>query len=870
MQSNKLRELFIDFFNSKNHEIVSASPVVIKDDPTLMFTNAGMNQFKDIFLGIKPPKYTRVVNSQRCLRVSGKHNDLEQVGHDSYHHTLFEMLGSWSFGDYFKEEAIKFSWEFLTKICKLDKDRLYVTIFEGSEDENLDKDIDSYKAWSQLISEDRIIFSSKADNFWEMGDSGPCGPCSEIHYDNRVNVERKNIDGKSLVNTDHDQVIEIWNLVFIQYNRYTTGKLKALKDKHVDTGMGFERLAMIMQGVNSNYETDIFLPIINKIAEISSIKYGDKSKQDIAMRVISDHIRAIVFSIIDGQLPSNVKAGYVIRRILRRAIRYGYNFLNFRTPFLYKLIPVLELQFSEITSHKELLVKVIKEEEESFLRTLEGGLKRINDLIVNSKGSISGEDVFELYDTYGFPVDLTSLILSENQINFNMNDFNKALKEQRKRSKKASKLVAEDWVVLHDDEHQEFVGYNNLEVDVKITKYRKVISNQDQKYHLVFNVTPFYPEGGGQVGDIGFISNQTEKIKILDTKKENKLIIHLTENLPSQISKNFTASVDIEHRKQCSRNHSATHLLHQSLLNILGDHISQRGSLVDSKNLRFDFSHFSKITDQEIKKIELFINLKILANIQLEEHNNLPLSKAQKLGAIMLFGEKYEDVVRMIQFGDSKELCGGTHVSFTGEIGLFKIISEGSVSSGIRRIHAITGNATLEYLEILQQFKFKTEKMISKISVAGKSTMEKLQNVVLENKYLNKKIKLLKEEKYNYLKSDCLQKTDLINGVRFLAIELDDGDSEDIKQFAFMFKNEENLVVILALKKDNKALLNVVFTDDLIKKGLDASSLINVISKDIRGGGGGQKHYATAGGKNVDGISLAFENARKYISNYKF
>ena len=702
MQANTLRKLYLDFFKSKNHKVAASAPIVIKNDPTLMFTNAGMNQYKDIFLGETNPKDIRIVNSQKCLRVSGKHNDLEEVGHDTYHHTMFEMLGSWSFGDYFKEHAIDCAWEFLVDVCRLDVDRLYVTVFQGSMQDGLDKDQETFNFWKKYLPEDRILNGDKKDNFWEMGDIGPCGPCSEIHFDNRKDSERSKIKGGELVNNGHSQVIEIWNLVFMQYNRSSNGVLMPLPKNHVDTGMGFERLAMIVQGLQSNYDTDIFQPIIKAISVKANLKYGEDERQDIAMRVVSDHIRAISFTIADGQLPSNVKAGYVVRRILRRAIRYAYTFLNIKHPFMYELVDILSDQmgehFPELITQKVLIGRVVKEEENSFLKTLEDGLKRIEEITNNVKKEITGKQVFELYDTYGFPVDLTALIFSEKNLSFNRAEFDVAMQEQKDRSKKAGRVDKGDWIVLLEDDKEEFVGYEDINVEVNITRYREVNYKDKKQYQLVFNLTPFYPEGGGQVGDTGCIENSNETINIVDVKKEHNLIVHFTDTLPKDLNASFMAKVNAEHRKSASRNHSATHLLHQSLRDFLGDHVEQKGSLVHHSYLRFDFTHFAKIDKLLLKDIETDVNSKILANILLQEHSNLPLSKAEELGAMMLFGEKYDDVVRMIQFDTSKELCGGTHVNATGEIGLFKILSEGSVSSGIRRIEAITGIHALSYL----------------------------------------------------------------------------------------------------------------------------------------------------------------------------
>ncbi|MFQ3332625.1 MAG: alanyl-tRNA synthetase [Thalassomonas sp.] len=863
MKANTLRKVYLDFFKSKEHKIVSSAPIVVENDPTLMFTNAGMNQFKDIFLGDSDPKHLRIANSQKCLRVSGKHNDLEEVGHDTYHHTMFEMLGSWSFGDYFKEDAINWAWEFLTEVCKLDKDRIYVTVFEGAQEDKLEKDNEAFTMWSKHLPEAKILNGNKKDNFWEMGETGPCGPCSEIHFDNRTDDERVKVSGADLVNEDHPQVIEIWNLVFMQYNRFADGSLKPLPNAHVDTGMGFERLAMIMQGVKSNYDTDIFQPIIQVIAKKAGLKYGDNEKQDIAMRVIADHIRAISFSIADGQLPSNVKAGYVIRRILRRAVRYAYTFLNLKTSFMHELVEVLASQlgnqFKELEAQKDLIQKVVKEEEESFLRTLEDGLKRIEQLVKKSTDKISGKEVFELYDTYGFPADLTALILSEQNLSFSQADFDTAMQEQKDRSKQAGKVEKGDWEVLLEDEKEEFVGYDNLETEVKITRYRKVKTKDGEQFQVVFNLTPFYPEGGGQVGDTGVIESANESIGIIDTKKENKLIVHFTNALPKDVRANFVAKVNAADRKASARNHTATHLLHESLRSILGEHVAQKGSLVNPNYLRFDFTHFSKIEKTDLQKIEADVNAKILANIILDEHNNLPLSKAEGLGAIMLFGEKYEDVVRMIQFGSSKELCGGTHVNATGEIGLFKILSEGSTSSGIRRIEATTGVNAMYYLN-------SKESLLNEIAslVKNKDLKKGVEQLITTNKTLEKQIAMLKKANAGNVKEDLLKEAVAVNGVRFIAKEVE-MEAEDMKNVSFALRKEENLAMVLAAKVGEKALLTVMLTDDVVAKGFNAGAMIRDIAKEIEGGGGGQAFFATAGGAKPSGIVAALEKAKEII-----
>ena len=863
MKANTLRELYLDFFKSKQHKIVLSAPMVVKNDPTLMFTNAGMNQFKDIFLGDSDPKDLRIANSQKCLRVSGKHNDLEEVGHDTYHHTMFEMLGSWSFGDYFKKDAINWAWEFLIEVCKLDKDRLYVTVFEGAKEDGLEKDNEAFNMWKNHLSEDRILNGNKKDNFWEMGETGPCGPCSEIHFDNRNDEERAKVSGANLVNEDHPQVIEIWNLVFMQYNRFSDGNLKPLPNSHVDTGMGFERLAMIIQGVKSNYDTDIFQPIIQAIAKKAGLKYGENEKQDVAMRVIADHIRAISFSIADGQLPSNVKGGYVIRRILRRAVRYAYTFLSLKTSFMHELVAVLSdqmgEQFEELKAQKDLIQKVVNEEEESFLRTLEDGLKRIEQITKNAKGEMSGKQVFELYDTYGFPADLTALILSEQNLSYNQAEFDVAMQEQKERSKQAGKIETGDWTILIEDEKEEFVGYKNLETEVKITRYREVTSKDGKQYQLVFNLTPFYAEGGGQVGDTGTISSSSESINIVDTKKENKLIVHFSDELPNDVNAKFSAKVNAIDRKASARNHTATHLLHESLRTILGEHVAQKGSLVNPSYLRFDFTHFSKIEKADLQKIEADVNAKILANIALNEHNNLPLKKAEDLGVIMLFGEKYEDVVRMIQFETSKELCGGIHVNATGELGIFKILSEGSISSGIRRIEATTAVNALNYLN-------DKESLLNEIGVLvkNKDLKKGVEQLISSAKQSEKQLKEFKKANAGNVKGDLLSSAVEVNGILFIAQEVE-MEAEDMKNVSFALRKEENLAMVLAATVGEKALLTVMLTDDLVAKGMNAGGMIREIAKEIKGGGGGQPFFATAGGANPSGIAAALEKAKGLI-----
>ena len=864
MEANKVRTLFLDFFKGKAHQVVRSAPMVAQNDPTLMFINAGMNPFKDIFLGDSPIKDKRLANSQKCLRVSGKHNDLEEVGHDTYHHTMFEMLGNWSFGDYFKEEAIQWSWEFLTEVCKLDKDRLYVTIFEGAKDEQLAQDEESHKIWAKFIDSDRILKCSKKDNFWEMGDTGPCGPCSEIHYDNRDEQERAKVDGATLVNKEHPQVIEIWNLVFMQFSRKADGNLVKLPKQHVDTGMGFERLCMIMQIKKSNYDTDIFQPLIQAIAKYASVEYGKNEKTDVAMRVIADHIRAIAFSIADGQLPSNVKAGYVIRRILRRAVRYGYSFLDIKEPFMYQLVDVLDVQmskqFPELHSQIEIIKNVVKEEEQSFLRTLEAGLKRIQQLTAEGK-NISGKQLFELYDTFGFPRDLSILILNEKGMNCDTDGFDAEMQKQKKRSKSAAKTTTSDWQVLIEDEIEEFVGYKKLETDVKITRYREVKTTEATTYQLVFNLTPFYAEGGGQVGDKGIIQNEEESIEISDTKKENNVTIHFTGKLPNNLKAVFRARVNTEGRIATARNHTATHLLHESLQQLLGGHVQQKGSLVCADYLRFDFSHFTKLSKQEIYQIETTVNAKILKNIILTEHNNKPLSEAKKEGAMMLFGEKYADVVRMIQFDSSKELCGGTHVNATGEIGLFKITSESSIASGIRRIEAITGAKALAHLNNQDDLVDQIRSLLK-----TKDVVQSVSDLLSVNKKQEKELQKLKLTQLDAFAEELFAKSEEINKINVIAEKVD-LDAAAMKNVAFKLKQKDNLLLVLAAETEAKPIITIMVSDDLVQSNkLSAKALINEISPLIKGGGGGQEHFATAGGSNPKGIQEALGKIKQLIT----
>ena len=864
MKSTEIRQQFLSFFERKSHEIVPSAPLVIKNDPTLMFTNAGMNQFKDYFLGHADPKSKRLCDTQKCLRVSGKHNDLEEVGYDTYHHTMFEMLGNWSFGDYFKQEAITWAWELLTEVYNIDKDRLYVTIFEGAKDDGLERDIDSYTAWSEFINPSRIIDGNKKDNFWEMGDTGPCGPCSEIHIDIRDEKDRKAVDGATLVNKDHPQVIEVWNLVFMQFNRTSTGLLQSLPQTHVDTGMGFERLCMVLQGVQSNYDTDIFQPIIQKIATLSKKRYGVNEKEDIAMRVLADHLRAVCFSIADGQLPSNTGAGYVIRRILRRAVRYAFTFLNISDPFICQLVDELVHtmgdQFKELTSQSDLIKKVIKEEEQTFLKTLDKGIARFESLPVEN-GIVSGKDAFELYDTYGFPIDLTALLAQEKHNKVDVEGFQTQLELQKNRSRQATQLETDDWTELLHDEIEEFIGYDFTESTVKIVKYRTVKQKSKKFYQLVLNITPFYPEGGGQIGDSGYLTSNEERVSIVDTKKENNLIIHYCNELPKNLTCSFKAVVDIDKRLNTSNNHTSTHLLHESLRDILGDHVAQKGSLVNSEYLRFDFSHFSKVSVAELKAIEESVNAKIRANITLEEFKNIPLEKAQEMGALALFGEKYGDVVRVIKFANSLELCGGTHAPSTGQVGLFKIISESAVASGIRRIEAITAQKAFQYFE---------EKLdlISQVSNKLKSNdiVRAVDHIIYENQSLNKELEKMMAEKASRVKHHLLSEAIDKDGITFICSEVD-LDVKSIKKIAFdLTKSQDNIFLVLGTKVQGKASLTVAISEKLSSDNkLNANTIIRELSKEINGGGGGQAFFATAGGKNPSGIQSALEKAKAII-----
>ena len=871
MKSQDIRSTFLNFFQEKSHLVVPSAPMVTKDDPTLMFVNSGMAPFKEYFLGNGKPKKNRITDSQKCLRVSGKHNDLEEVGYDTYHHTLFEMLGNWSFGDYFKKEAISWAWELLTEVYKIDKDILYVTVFEGSNDaDNLNMDTEAYDLWKQHISEDRILKGNKKDNFWEMGEQGPCGPCSEIHVDIRSAEEKAKVDGRTLINEDHPHVVEIWNLVFMQYNRRASGDLENLPNKHIDTGMGFERLCMVLQGVQSNYDTDVFTPIIKEIETITDTKYGTNEIQDIATRVISDHVRAVAFSIADGQLPSNTGSGYVIRRILRRAVRYGFTFLNKKEPFIYKLVAVLSEKmgaaFPELKAQKQLIENVIKEEETSFLRALDQGLILLDGIVSSAETKeISGDKAFELYDTYGFPIDLTALILSEKGYTLDEKGFEIELQKQKNRSRAASEMSTDDWTILNDDAVEEFIGYDALETNVKITRHRKVTSKKDgEMYQLVFNLTPFYPEGGGQVGDKGYLETaHGDVVYILDTKKENNVIIHFTKNLPKHINETFKAVVDAKQRYVTECNHTATHLLHQALREVLGKHVEQKGSAVHSKHLRFDFSHFSKMSVDELREVENFVNRRIAGKLPLEEKRNIPMQQAIEEGAMALFGEKYGDTVRTIKFGKSIELCGGTHVKNTGDIWHFKIKSEGAVAAGIRRIEAITNDAVKDFYFENNRALFEIKDLLNNTKEPVKA-VKKLQE---ENTSLQKQIEQLLKDKAQNLTGEIKNQLQEINGVQFLATKVD-LDQNGIKNLAFAIGKEyKNLFLLFATsEKKDKAMLTCYISKELAnERGYNAGTVVRELGKLIHGGGGGQNFFATAGGKNPGGISKALDRAKDYL-----
>ena len=867
MTSKEIRQQFLQFFASKGHHVVPSAPMVVKNDPTLMFTNAGMNQFKDIFLGNAPAPYQRATDSQKCLRVSGKHNDLEEVGHDTYHHTMFEMLGNWSFGDYFKKEAIAYAWEFLTEVLKINKENLYVTVFGGDAKDGLGKDEEAYAYWKEWVEESHILSGNKKDNFWEMGEQGPCGPCSEIHIDLRPEEEKKRIAGKEMVNKDHPLVIEIWNLVFMQYNRLADGTLEPLKAKHIDTGMGFERLCMVMQGKTSNYDTDVFQPLIGQLSAHTGIPYGKDEKADIAMRVCADHVRAIAFSIADGQLPSNIKAGYVIRRILRRAVRYGYTFLHCKEAFLHTLVPTLVAQmgeqFPELERQQTLITRIILEEEQAFLRTLSNGILKFEKHIAEKQGKttvIDGAFAFELFDTYGFPIDLTRLMAHEQGWEVDMEGFSKGLEEQKQRSRAAAAQDTDDWVQVHPETEERFIGYDCLEAEVEVIRYRRIRTKEKTFYQLVFNQTPFYGESGGQAGDSGYLTSGEERIRIVTTKKENNLIVHITEALPAQTNGTFHAVVDEEKRLKTANNHTATHLLHQALRSVLGEHVEQKGSSVDAERLRFDFSHFAKMDKEDLRKVERMVNANIRRNLPLEEHRSLLIAEAKKMGAMALFGEKYGEAVRVVKYGDSIEFCGGTHASATGNIGAFRIVYETSVAAGIRRIEAVTGEAVESMLDSLQD----QQEALKELLKSPKDLLAAVKKLETENSGLRTEVenarKAQAKEKAKAFETQLLQSPDH----RLIA-----RTAEDLNALRDALTELRHAIpdMALALASDfqEKPALLVVLGDEKVAKGLHAGNIIRSMAKEIQGGGGGQAAFATAGGKNAEGLGKAIEVAETLL-----
>ena len=863
LTAKEIRESFKAFFASKGHQIVPSAPMVVKGDTTLMFTNAGMNQFKDIILGNVPRKYPRVADSQKCLRVSGKHNDLEEVGHDTYHHTMFEMLGNWSFGDYFKKEAISWAWEYLVDVLKLDPARLYATVFEGSPAEGLDRDNEAAGYWEQYLPTDHIINGNKHDNFWEMGDTGPCGPCSEIHIDLRSEEERAAIPGAQMVNHDHPQVIEIWNLVFMQFNRKADGSLESLPAKVIDTGMGFERLCMALQGKTSNYDTDVFQPIIRTIATMANTEYGRDKDQDVAMRVIADHIRTIAFAITDGQLPSNAKAGYVIRRILRRAVRYGYTFLGFKEAFMYKLLPVLiETMgdaYPELMAQKTLIERVIQEEEESFLRTLETGIRLLEKKMEETKAAgstvLNGVDAFTLYDTYGFPLDLTELILRENKMEANIEEFNVEMQKQKERARNAAAIETGDWITLKEGESK-FVGYDLFECEAEILRYRQIKQKNKTLYQIVLDQTPFYAEMGGQVGDCGWLMADDEQVEVIDTKRENNLPVHLVAKLPKDVTVTFTAKINEKKRIACECNHSATHLLHEALREVLGTHVEQKGSYVSPDSLRFDFSHFQKVTEEELRKVEILVNEKIRADFPLEEHRHMPIAEAKALGAMALFGEKYGDEVRVVKYGKSIELCGGTHIPSTGQIGSLRIIGESSIAAGVRRIEAVTAVKADQFVYAQQDLIRDLRAMMNNMP----NLAQAIRKAIDENAEMKKQIEAYVLEKSMRLKDEILAKGEEKNGIRLYQY-IGQGATEAMKNVAFQIKNEvkDNFVFVAGILEGPKCTLMVMLSDDLVAGGLHAGKLVKEAAKHIQGGGGGQPHFATAGGKHAEGLSIAVD-----------
>lgn len=831
-----------------------------------MFINAGMNPFKDFFMGNAAPKNARIADTQKCLRVSGKHNDLDEVGHDTYHHTLFEMLGNWSIGDYFKEDAINWAWELLTEVYGLDKDRLYITIFGGDQDDGLPRDNEAEGIWAQHVAADRILDGGKKDNFWEMGESGPCGPCSEIHIDLRGDADRASVPGASLVNEDHPQVVEIWNLVFMQFNRKANGTLEDLPSQHIDTGMGFERLCMALQGKQSNYDTDVFTPLLNKISGISGIAYGKSESTDIAQRVIADHVRAVAFAIADGQLPSSSGAGYVIRRILRRAIRYGFSYLDLKTPFMFQLVETLEAQmgefFPEISTQKSLVIKVIKEEEQSFLRTLAQGLAKLHDFIAEGSKTLDGKRAFELYDTYGFPIDLTELIMRENDKVVDLAEFTAEMTAQKERSRAATKLSTDDWTVLEDDETQEFVGYDYTSAEVRITRYRKVSAKNKAFFQLVLSLTPFYPEGGGQLGDTGILVQGDQKIGIFDTKKENGIIVHFTKELPSDLSGSWSAEVSESKRRETAKNHSATHLMHEALREVLGTHVEQKGSLVNSEYLRFDFSHFQKVSDEELQQIESLVNQRIQANLPLEEFRNIPISEAKDMGAMMLFGEKYGDTVRAIKFGSSIELCGGIHVQATGSIGLFKFISEGAVAAGMRRVEAVTGMGAMKYInDSLSALRDAAEVLKNPKNLAGA-----IQQLKEKEAASQKEVEAFRKEKAMAAADELENNAEDHGGVRVIAARTA-MDAGSVKDMVFKLKGQGNTLVIFANAWEGKATVSIGISDEVVAdKGWHAGNAVRALAQHIQGGGGGQPAFATAGGKNPEGLEKVLSDWKNHFA----
>ena len=870
LTAKEIRESFKRFFESKDHHIVPSAPMVIKDDPTLMFTNAGMNQFKDIILGNKEPQWRRVADSQKCLRVSGKHNDLEEVGHDTYHHTMFEMLGNWSFGDYFKKEAIDYCWEYLVKVLGLNPENLYATVFEGYEPEGLERDNEAAGYWTQYLPEDHIINGNRHDNFWEMGETGPCGPCSEIHIDLRSAEEKAQVSGRDLVNKDNPQVIEIWNLVFMQFNRKADMSLEPLPAKVIDTGMGFERLCMALQGFKSNYDTDVFQPLIKKLGEIAGKRYGEDHDTDVAMRVVADHVRTIAFSVADGQLPSNAKAGYVIRRILRRAVRYGYTFLGMKEAFMYRLIDTLIESmgdaYPEIKAQADLIKHVTKEEEESFLRTLETGMKMIDNVIAEAKKQgkteIEGEKAFVLYDTYGFPLDLTELILRENGMTVNIDGFNAEMKKQKERARNAAAVETSDWVELREGV-TEFVGYDMMECDTEILRYRKVKQKNNEYYQIVLARTPFYAEMGGQVGDKGYLQSGDEKIEIIDTKRENNLPVHIAKRLPSDVTEGVHAVIDVKARRAIASNHTATHLLHAALRQVLGTHVEQKGSYVDSKMLRFDFSHFKKVTPEEIRQVEHVANAMVRTATVREEYRDLPIQEARDMGAMALFGEKYGDKVRVIKYGPSVELCGGTHVDNTGNIGMIKIVSESSIAAGIRRIEAITGEEVEDSLDNLQD----TLTEIKMLFNNAPDAMVAIKKSIAENDTLQKQVETFIKDKIKMAKDTILQDAEQVGNIRIAKL-FGPVMPDIVKGVAFAIKAEcpENIVFLAATRYNDRPTLTVLISEDLVKQGLNAGAIVREAAKLIQGGGGGQPHFAQAGGKNVDGLSAALDKMRSLLN----